>query len=217
MALQTPETHVPETELPVSVYKEPPVGQGLVIISATFGGVTVKERMQMLCQPDGSMDIHMNLIVHWLAPDPLPGQKKHLAVLYHYEGSDSLWLLVGLEGCSDCIRVSREAAPRESIKLVGPNATFGSLHYHLGIKIVAVVYGGKRMTTPSVLRALVWFFSKVGTEDAAPIRTNDDFFKENPWPGVWKTWTIFARFGNSPTIHTMTGVEHGALELPWWK
>ncbi|VUC32894.1 unnamed protein product [Clonostachys rosea] len=182
--------------------------KGLQVIAATFGGVTVTEKIRELIQSDDSMTFRMNQMVHYLAPDPLPNWVKTLTILYRFDDGP-LSLFNATEQQSGLIQISRATAPGVVIQQLEEGLKQGPF---ADVEILAVVYGKKRIQTPSVLANLARFFVE---EEQGQIRMVNSFFKEDTWPNTWKSWTIFFKFTDSKRIQCVTGLENGALELPW--
>ncbi|KAJ7858060.1 hypothetical protein B0H14DRAFT_3085140 [Mycena olivaceomarginata] len=82
-----------------------------------------------------------------------------------------------------------------------------------GVEILAVLWGGHRIGTPSVLAELARFFNG----EHGQIRMTNNFFKCDPWYNTKKTWVVYFRFAghDSEKVQVVTGVEDGALEVPW--
>lgn len=186
----------------------------LEVIGATFGGITVVEKIRELCQPDGTMRLDMSQMVHYLAPDPLPKSNKSFTMLYRFRDDDTLFLVHATEKHAP-IHISRDVNPATSRGVIEPlEATFKTNQYN-DVEIVAVLYGRKRIQTPSVLTELARFFSATGFEHQSQIRAVNSFFREDTWPRTKKSWTVYFRFAGSERIHCVTGLENGALEVPW--
>jgi hypothetical protein len=183
--------------------------KGLQVIAATFGGVVVTEKIRELIQDDDSMIFKMNQMVHYLAPDPLPNWVKTLTMLYRFDDGP-LCLFNATEQHSGSVQISRATAPTMVIQQLEAGLKQGP---HADVDILAVVYGKKRIQTPSVLADLARFFAD--EEQRGQIRMVNSFFKEDTWPNTWKSWTIFFKFTDSKRIQCVTGLENGALELPW--
>ncbi|KAL2114902.1 hypothetical protein VTJ04DRAFT_10565 [Mycothermus thermophilus] len=81
------------------------------------------------------------------------------------------------------------------------------------VDILAVLYGPKRIETPSVLAVLANHFEGRWGQ----IRMTNSFFGTDPWPYKRKTWTVYFRFVGSKIVQVVTGWEDGALEIPWRK
>ncbi|CAH0058709.1 unnamed protein product [Clonostachys solani] len=183
--------------------------QGLQVLAATFGGVNVTEKIRELIQDDDSMTFRMNQMVHYLAPDPLPNWVKTLTILYRFDDGP-LSLFNATEQHSRTVQISRVTAPIMAIQQSEDGLKQGPF---ADVEILAVVYGKKRIQTPSVLADLARFFTH--EEQRSQIRMVNSFFKEDTWPNTWKSWTIFFKFTDSKRIQCVTGLENGALELPW--
>jgi hypothetical protein len=190
----------------------------LQILAATFGGVIVTERIQELCSDDGAMDVDMSQMVHYLAPDPFPNNVKTLAVLYRFQEDEDIFLLNATEQHAGLIHVSRAGEPSMAIQRI--EKIYRRKAYP-DVEILAVLYGIKRVQTPSVLLDLARFFSAAGNDDdddgheQTQIRMNNQFFKGDPWLGQFKTWTVFFKFAGSKRVQCVSGLEHQALEVPW--
>ena len=79
-------------------------------------------------------------------------------------------------------------------------------------EILAVLYGpGRRIQRPSVLQELAKFFEG----RRGQMRMTNDFFGADTLPGHKKWWTVYFRFAGSPRVQCVTGMEGGALEVPW--
>ncbi|KAH7303184.1 hypothetical protein B0I35DRAFT_181732 [Stachybotrys elegans] len=182
---------------------------GLWVHAATFGGVIVTEKIRELCAQDGTMDIEMDRMVHFLSPDPHYGRIKTLTVLYQFEGDESLYVLNAPETFGS-IHISRTGRLRTAIqRLESPYKIVA----FPDVEIVAAIWGLKRMKTRSVLLDLIRFFSDKDEQGA--IRMTNEFWKEDTWNGQAKTWSIYFRFTGSDKIQCVTGWEQQALEVPW--
>jgi hypothetical protein len=129
--------------------------KGLQVIAATFGGVVVTEKIRELIQDDDSMIFKMNQMVHYLAPDPLPNWVKTLTMLYRFDDGP-LCLFNATEQHSGSVQISRATAPTMVIQQLEAGLKQGP---HADVDILAVVYGKKRIQTPSVLADLARFFA----------------------------------------------------------
>ncbi|KAJ6544010.1 hypothetical protein B0H19DRAFT_1169321 [Mycena capillaripes] len=163
--------------------------------------------------------LDVGTLVHVLSPDPLPNHVKTISVLYQYENSpEGLCLLSTSEdGPSVTIRPIAHQAPTLS---TGWHNQWKPAIYPLGatwraeangVEILAVVWGGQRIETPTVLAELAKFFEG----RRGQIRMTNGFFKCDPWPNHKKTWTVYFQFAGSERVQVVTGVEDGALEVPW--
>ncbi|KAL2268230.1 hypothetical protein VTJ83DRAFT_3076 [Remersonia thermophila] len=79
------------------------------------------------------------------------------------------------------------------------------------VDILAVVYGPKKIETPSALTVLSNHFEGRWGQ----VRMTNAFFGTDPWPYKRKSWTVYFRFVGSKRVQVVTGWEDGALEVPW--
>jgi hypothetical protein len=165
----------------------------------------------------------MRTLVHVLGPDPLPNTVKTLSVLYQYADSPEGMCLLCTSELGPSIAIwpgSHQTSyappvppgwptqPTTSVCALG--ATWRG-EGGAGVEILAVLYGGHRIETPSVLVELARFFDGLRGQ----IRMTNNFFKGDPWYNNRKTWEVYFRFGDSERVQVVTGVEDGALEVPW--
>ncbi|KAJ6459627.1 hypothetical protein C8R45DRAFT_1030566 [Mycena sanguinolenta] len=190
----------------------------LRIVGATWGGILVTSDVQAMVSPDQTLTVDVDTLVHVFSPDPLSNTVKILSVLYHYENShEGLCLLsISEEGPSVTIRHPAHQAAQS----MGWQTRWGPAMYPLGapwradpngVEIIAVLWGGKRIETPPVLAELAKFFEG----RRGQIRMTNSFFKCDPWLNHKKTWTVYFRFAGSQKVQVVTGIEDGALEVPW--
>ncbi|KAK3321981.1 hypothetical protein B0H66DRAFT_553047 [Apodospora peruviana] len=199
-------------KMEITVPRRPNQPARLKIAGATWGGVNVTEDLGSMISAAETLTLDMHLIHRVLLPDPLWETVKTLTVLYQYEDQDSVQLLNTPEHV-DPIILFPEAdknfqAPAASLKTLDRPWKASSSS---PVEIIAVLYGPQRIETPSVLQELAKFFEG----RRGQIRMTTGFFKVDTWPGKRKSWTVYFRFVHSKKIQCVTGMENGALELPW--
>lgn len=79
------------------------------------------------------------------------------------------------------------------------------------VEILAVLYGPREIEALGVLETLCNFFEG----ERGQIRMTNSFFKADTWPDHHKSWTVYFRFEGSGRVQVVTGMENGALEVPW--
>jgi hypothetical protein len=153
----------------------------LHILGATWAGVVVTPQVAAMVSTDNEVFINMNDLVHILSPDPAFGIHKTLNVLYQLDGQEGPALLNITEGhptvafaINNVIHETSLArggvlpgAPYpavEQLPIPWRSSTFysGSNNSQSppGVEILAVTYGPKRFTTPSILEELTNFFER---------------------------------------------------------
>ncbi|KAK3949607.1 hypothetical protein QBC32DRAFT_348671 [Pseudoneurospora amorphoporcata] len=195
----------------------------LMIIGATWGGVSVTDDIRAMVASDDSITFDMCNIWKVLTPDPAYGATKTLTVLYQFEGLNNnagVHLLnipehtVVLSIRADKDADAREQKPAEEMSQFAQTINRPwrtGLPYNGSVEILAALYGPERIETPSVLQELAKFFEG----RRGQIRMTNAFWKKDTWPGVRKSWTVYFRFADSKRIQVVTGMEDGALEVPW--
>ncbi|KAK3384888.1 hypothetical protein B0H63DRAFT_471820 [Podospora didyma] len=195
-------------------YRPPGMPPRLRVVGATWGGVNVTDDVQSMVTADETVAFDMRSIHRVLVPDPAPGVVKTLSVLYQYEDQDGVRLLhasehmthIQIYNTPDKLATSEEhqhhLKPLERPWRAGPAAQ---------VEILAVLYGPQRIETPAVLQELSKFFEG----RRGQIRMTNAFFKTDPWPYHVKSWSVYFRFVDSKRIQCVTGMENGALEIPW--
>lgn len=193
----------------------------LVIIGATWGGVSVTDDIRAMVESDDSITFDMFNLHKVLTPDPALGVVKTLTVLYQFEGlkTDVGVQLLNIPEHTAVLKMwadanSTEQKPPEEMSefahsINRPWRT--GLPYNGSVEILAALYGPERIETPSVLQELAKFFEG----RRGQIRMTNAFWKKDTWPGVRKSWTVYFRFTDSKRIQVVTGMEDGALEVPW--
>ncbi|KAM7184554.1 hypothetical protein V8F20_012164 [Naviculisporaceae sp. PSN 640] len=196
-------------KMEVVVPRRPDQPARLKIAGATWGGVNVTEDVRAMISASETLALDMHTIHRVLVPDPLHGTVKTLTVLYQYEDQDDVHLLNTTEHVAPIIifPAAHEHGPA-SLKTI--DRPWKASPYS-SVEIIAVLYGPKRIETPSVLEELSKFFEG----RRGQIRMTNSYFKADTWPGKKKSWTVYFRFTQSKKIQCVTGLEDGALELPW--
>ncbi|KAJ7235243.1 hypothetical protein C8J57DRAFT_1378627 [Mycena rebaudengoi] len=194
----------------------------LHILGATWGGIVVTPDIQYLASATQTLTLDMRTLVHVLSPDPLPNTVKTLSVLYQYADAPEGMCLLSTSELDPSASVwpgvhqlyalptpaEWQSQPVSSIRALG--STWRG-EDDTGVEILAVLWGGKRIEMPSVLVELARFFDGLRGQ----IRMTNNFFKCDPWYNNKKTWVVYFRFANSERVQVVTGVEDGALEVPW--
>ncbi|KAH7628086.1 hypothetical protein B0T09DRAFT_175137 [Sordaria sp. MPI-SDFR-AT-0083] len=195
----------------------------LVIIGATWGGVSVTDDIRAMVASDDSITFDMYNLHKVLTPDPAYGTVKTLTVLFQFEGLNNNGgvHLINIPEHTSILSISadKHADPKEQ-KPAEKMSQFAQtinrpwrtgLPYNGSVEILAALYGPERIETPSVLQELAKFFEG----RRGQIRMTNAFWKKDTWPGVRKSWTVYFRFADSKRIQVVTGMEDGALEVPW--
>ena len=204
-------------------YSRPAGPPRLRILGATWGGVQVTEDIQSMVSATETVTLDMRTLSRLLQPDPVFGTVKTLSVLYTYEQGDQGGqggdiCLVSISEQEQfpveiCATAQRFATRSYSIRTLKP--PFWRAAKHDGgdgeVEILAALYGPQRIETPRVLEELGKFFEG----RRGQIRMTNSFFKADTWPDHRKSWTIYFRFVGSDRIQVVTGMEDGALEVPW--
>jgi hypothetical protein len=191
---------------------EPPTSTPrLHILGATWGGIVVTPDIQTTINITETTSIDMGFLHRILVPDPLPNTVKTLSVLYEYEGSSEGPCLLNASETSPTWRdivISPEAhqAPKTA-----PSGKLGVTWRYGSVEILAVMYAMRRIEQPAILNELGKFFEG----QRGQLRMTNSFFQCDPWPNHKKTWTVYFRFVGSKKVQVVTGVEDGALEVPW--
>jgi len=194
----------------VTVPRRPDQPARLYVVGATWGGVNVTEDIRSMVSASETLILDMHTIWRILLPDPMHGTTKTLTVLYQYEDSDRIHLINTTEYVTPIIvfPTAHEHGAPASLKTL--DRSWKASPYS-PVEIIAVLYGPQRIETPSVLQELSKFFEG----RRGQIRMTNSFFKVDAWPGRKKSWTVYFRFTQSKRIQCVTGLEDGALELPW--
>ncbi|KAJ7033594.1 hypothetical protein C8F04DRAFT_1104407 [Mycena alexandri] len=194
----------------------------LHILGATWGGIIVTPDIQSLVSATQTLTLDMRSLVHVLSPDPLPNCVKTLSVLYQYAGAPEGMCLLSTSELDPSASIwpgghqrYRPPMPAEWQSQPSPSiCALGSTwrgQDGTGVEILAVLWGGQKIETPSVLAELARFFDGLRGQ----IRMTNNFFKCDPWYNNKKTWAVYFRFAGSERVQVVTGVEDGALEVPW--
>ncbi|KAJ7250148.1 hypothetical protein B0H12DRAFT_1072156 [Mycena haematopus] len=172
----------------------------LHIVAATWGGIVVTPDVQAMISANQTVTLDVNTLVHY------------------ENSSEGLCLLsTSEEGPSITIRPTAHQAPP---LLRGWQNLWEPAIYPLGatwraaadgVEILAVIWGGQRIQTPTVLAELAKYFEG----QRGQIRMTNAFFRCDPWINHKKTWTVYFRFPGSERVQVVTGIEDGALEVPW--
>lgn len=190
-----------------------------------------------------TLKLNMHTLHTLLVPDPAPAVIKTLTVLYRYdsdaEGTAQL-LNAPQFAPQVTVTVTPAAAAAESEKggvrglprlFVGVLRLENSWRDAEGrVEILAVLFGTEKVEKQSVLEALGRFFGggegSPGSGRRQQIRTTLGFF-ETRTPQIFvplaKSWTVYFRLlprdqvaaGNMMRVRCVTGMENGALEVPW--
>lgn len=197
-------------KMEVIVPRRPNQPARLKIAGATWGGVNVTEDVRSMITASETLVLDMHTVHRVLVPDPLYGNIKTLTVLYQYEDQESVHLLNTTEHVSPIVIFpsAHEHGAPQCLKTV--DRPWRANPYS-PVEIIAVLYGPRRIETPSVLEELSKFFEG----RRGQIRMTNSFFKADTWPNHKKSWTVYFRFTQSKRIQCVTGLEDGALELPW--
>jgi len=185
----------------------------LMVHGATWGGINVTDDVRAMVTADQQLACDMRTLWQILLPDPAPATLKALTVLYQYDDSHELHLLNAHEGIKHTMHVSKTAheATQPGARCFAPVAGWSPAAYG-AVEILSVVYGPETITTPAVLLELASFFDG----KRGQIRMTNAFFKKDTWPKRKKSWTVYFRFpGSKRGVQVVTGMEGGALELPW--
>ncbi|KAK7737800.1 hypothetical protein SLS53_006420 [Cytospora paraplurivora] len=192
----------------------------LRILGATWGGVQVTQDIQDMVSATQTVALDMRSIHNVLQPDPAYGTVKTLSVLYTYEGHDETHLINLSEQHRLPLEISATAhecpdGSREKHRIKTLEQPFWRTMRNRGeggeVELLAVLYGPVRIERPSVLEELGKFFEG----RRGQIRMTNLFFKEDTWPDHRKSWAVYFRFVGSDRIQVVTGMEDGALEIPW--
>ncbi|KAJ4381431.1 hypothetical protein N0V85_008684 [Neurospora sp. IMI 360204] len=195
----------------------------LVIIGATWGGVSVTDDIRAMVASDDSIIFDMYNLYNVLTPDPAYGTVKTLTVLYQFVGLNNnggVHLLNVAEHTAVLsVRADKHTESTEQEVAEETSDFVQTIHrpwrtglfYNGSVEILAALYGPERIETPSVLQELAKFFEG----RRGQIRMTNAFWKKDTWPGVRKSWTVYFRFADSKRIQVVTGMEDGALEVPW--
>ncbi|KAM7211596.1 hypothetical protein V8F06_013013 [Rhypophila decipiens] len=198
------------TKMEVTVPRRPDQPARLKIAGATWGGVNVTEDVRAMISASETLVLDMHTVHRVLVPDPIFGTIKTLTVLYQYEDQDDIHLLNTAEHVFPITLFPAAHKYGGSASLMTVDRPWRASPYS-SVEIIAVLYGPKRIETPSVLDELSKFFEGMRGQ----IRMTNSFFKADTWPGHKKSWTVYFRFTQSKRIQCVTGLEDGALELPW--
>ncbi|KHE85675.1 hypothetical protein GE21DRAFT_1284063 [Neurospora crassa] len=194
----------------------------LIIIGATWGGVSVTDDIRAMVASDDRVTLDMYNLYNVLTPDPAYGAVKTLTVLYQREGlnNNGEMHLLNIPEHTAVVSIwadkhalaEQEAVDRTSdfVQTIHRPWRTG-LPYNGSVEILAALYGPERIETPWVLQELAKFFEG----RRGQIRMTNAFWKKDTWPGVRKSWTVYFRFTDSKRIQVVTGMEDGALEVPW--
>jgi len=189
----------------------------LRILGATWGGVNVTAEISGMVGDDETISFNMHTLLLTLQPDPAPGIIKTLTVLYLYEDQGEIRLLNVPEFIPSISVKITPTTHKEKVVCAQPTyfSTLSDPAWTDGadgqVEIIAVLYGTKRIKNPSALQELARFFEG----RRGQIRTTTAFFGTDPWIGFRKSWTVYFRFASSRRIHCVTGMQDGALEVPW--
>ncbi|KAJ6603573.1 hypothetical protein DFH09DRAFT_899093 [Mycena vulgaris] len=195
---------------------------GVHILGATWGGIVVTPDIQSFVSATQTLTFDTRTLVNVLGPDPLPNTVKTLSVLYQYADAPEGMCLLSTSELGPSVSIwpgahqtytppmptEWQSQPASSVCALG--ATWRG-ESGTGVEILVVLWGGRRIETPSVLVELARFF--VGLR--GQIRMTNNFFKCDPWYNNKKTWAVYFRFADSERVQVVTGVEDGALEVPW--
>lgn len=212
----------------------PPGPTRLHILGATWGGITVTPEIRAIITLDKTshyerLKLNMHTLHTLLLPDPAPATIKALVILYHYDDNNNnnnttLHLLNATQFAPQIhVKITPTAhldqnkgilcaAFPKFITTLGPGTGWDNLASGGQTQIVAVVYGTGRITATAVMEELGGFFEG----RRGQVRTTTGFFGGDTWPGVRKSWTVFFRLGGGEgEVQCITGMEDGALEVPW--
>ena len=220
----------PYTESAIHSNPPPPGPSRLHILGATWGGITITASIRAFITLDKTsqferLKLNMHTLHTLLLPDPAIGTIKTLTILYHYDTNPtSLHLLNATQFAPQIhVKITPTAhldqnkgilcgAFPKFITTLGPGTGWGNFASGGRTEIIAVVYGTARITAGAVMEELGEFFEG----RRGQIRTTTGFFGGDTWPGVRKSWTVFFRFGGGEgEVQCVTGMEDGALEVPW--
>lgn len=140
----------------------------LVIIGATWGGVSVTDDIRAMVESDDSITFDMFNLHKVLTPDPAFGVVKTLTVLFQFEGlkTDVGVQLLNIPEHTTVLKMWADADSTEQ-KPVEEMSEFAhsinrpwrtGLPYNGSVEILAALYGPERIETPSVLQELAKFF-----------------------------------------------------------
>lgn len=212
----------------------PPGPSRLHILGATWGGITVTPEIRAMITLDKTshferLKLNMHTLHTLLLPDPAPATIKALVILYRYDSNsnnDTTLHLLNATQFAPQIHVTITptahldqnkgilcaAFPKFITTLGGPGTGWDNLASGGRTQIVAVVYGTGRITATAVMEELAGVFEG----RRGQVRTTTGFFGGDTWPGVRKSWTVFFRLGGGEgEVQCVTGMEDGALEVPW--
>ncbi|KAJ7504297.1 hypothetical protein B0H11DRAFT_1981563 [Mycena galericulata] len=194
----------------------------LRILGATWGGVQVTAEVQAMVTTTQTVTFDPRTVSHILQPDPCFGVVKTLSVLYAYDDQPDVYLLNMTEQHPHPVVIWSNA---HQIRIEGPHQSFWTLGAQWTgsgpsekeggsagqVEILAVLYGPKKIETPSVLKELANFFEG----RRGQIRMTNSFFKADTWLNRRKSWAVYFRFLGSERVQVVAGMEDGALEIPW--
>ncbi|KAK0625528.1 hypothetical protein B0T17DRAFT_492307 [Bombardia bombarda] len=183
----------------------------LALFGATWGGVNVTDDIRAMVSANETVKLDFRNLHHVLQPDPARGLLKTLSVLYQYEDQDGLHLLNATEHESPILVAHTTHESPATPKCLHTLDRPWRANPYGAVEILAVLYGPQRIETPSVLQELANFFDG----RRGQIRMTNAFFKADPWPNHKKSWAVYFRFIDSKRIQCVTGMEDGALEVPW--
>ncbi|KAH8892203.1 hypothetical protein GQ53DRAFT_647484 [Thozetella sp. PMI_491] len=184
----------------------------LYIHGASWGGIIVTDAIRAMVSATQSLDIDMRAMCSILAPDPAVGIYKTLTVLYQYEDQEVPSLLTMSEGTRiNQISIVRDAKP-VPYRIQTLDRPWRA-EPHGEVEILAALYGPQKIETPAALHELAAFFEG----RRGQIRMNTGFFRVDTWVNHKKSWAVYFRFVGSKRIQCVTGMEEGALEIPWRK
>ncbi|KAK0641393.1 hypothetical protein B0T16DRAFT_300684, partial [Cercophora newfieldiana] len=203
----------------------PPGPPRLHVLGATWGGINVTSDIQGLVEIDPftknfeRLKFNMHTIHTQLLPDPAISVIKTLTVLYRYDNEELRIMNATQFAPQINVRVTPTAHLDQEeglAKTLYPKffSTLSNAPWRSPsgrVEIIAALYGTGRIQTPSVLEELGEFFEG----RRGQIRTTTGFFRTDPWPGMRKSWTVYFRFAGSGLVQCVTGMEDGALEVPW--
>lgn len=204
----------------------------LRILGATWGGVQVTQDVQEMVSRSNELFLDARGLCDELQPDPAHGVQKVLSVVYTYLSDEEIQSCVS--GCPGIFVLNLAEDTRAPVLTIRDNGVTGAGVIKTSplrnvsleepwtgsrglVQILAVFYGPKRIEKPSVLRRLSLFFEGDDGGHRKQIRMTSSFFKGDTWVGHKKSWTVYFRFVGEKAgrVQVVTGLEDGALEVPW--
>ncbi|KAK4162348.1 hypothetical protein QBC43DRAFT_321779 [Cladorrhinum sp. PSN259] len=206
----------------------------LKIHSATFGGVQITSSIARLIHPETqSLKLDLSTLHRTLdSGDPAPFKRKTFSLAYQFRPDTTVHLINLAE--PDLASSSEPYFQNSDDDIIITISPDSQLHPNTitttiitspqqitapsnddddDAEILGVFYGPEKITNPIVITQLSSYFA-----GQTPQLQNlgNDFFGQDPWFLVEKTWSVFFRFkGGDRGVQVVTGWEGGVLERPW--